>query len=50
MPIAGLHLRKKQKKTVENKDRNSDVEPNRYSNSNPESHKDRGNMKLDEDK
>jgi len=37
-------------KTVENKDRNSDVTPNRYSNSNPESHEDRGNMKLDEDK
>lgn len=37
-------------KTVENKDRNSDVTPNRYPNSNPESHKDRGNMKLDEDK
>lgn len=36
------------KKTVENKDRNSDVTPNRYPNSNPESHKDRGNMKLDE--
>ncbi|WP_289662737.1 hypothetical protein [Flavobacterium panacagri] len=37
------------KKTVENKDRNSDITPNRYPNSNPESHKDRGNMKLDED-
>jgi hypothetical protein len=36
-------------KTVENKDRNSDVTPNRYPNSNPESHEDRGNMKLDED-
>jgi hypothetical protein len=37
-------------KTVENKDRNSDITPNRYPNSNPESHQDRGNMKLDEDK
>ncbi|KAF2513746.1 hypothetical protein EYY60_05835 [Flavobacterium zhairuonense] len=36
-------------KTVENKDRNSDVTPNRYPNSNPESHEDRGNMKLDEE-
>lgn len=37
------------KKTVENKDRNSDITPNRYPNSEPESRKDRGNMKLDED-
>lgn len=37
------------KKTVENKDRNSDITPNRYPNSNPESHEDRGNMKLDEE-
>lgn len=36
------------KKTVENKDHNSDVTPNRYPNSNPDNHKDRGNMKLDE--
>ena len=35
-------------KTVENKDRNSDITPNRYPNSDPENHKDRGNMKLDE--
>lgn len=35
-------------KTVENKDRNSDVAPDRYPNSLPESHEDRGNMKLDE--
>jgi len=32
----------------ENEDRNSDITPNRYPNSNPESHEDRGNMKLDE--
>ena len=37
------------KKTVENKDRNSDITPNRYPNSDPESHEDRGNMKLDEE-
>ena len=37
-------------KTVENKDRNSDIEPNRYPNSHPDNHEDRGNMKLDEDK
>lgn len=36
-------------KTVENKDRNSDITPNRYPNTNPESHEDRGNMKLDEE-
>lgn len=35
-------------KTVENKDRNSDVVPNRYPNSHPDNHEDRGNMKLDE--
>ena len=36
-------------KTVENKDRNSDVASNRYPNSDPENHKNRGNMKLDQD-
>jgi hypothetical protein len=35
-------------KTVENRDRNSDVTPNRYPNSNPDNHVDRGNQKLDE--
>lgn len=35
-------------KTLENKDRNSDVASNRYPNSHPDNHKDRGNMKLDE--
>jgi hypothetical protein len=44
----GVATEEEAKKTVENKDRNSDVTPNRYSNSNPESHEDRGNMKLDE--
>lgn len=45
----GVSSEKEAKKTVENKDRNSDITPNRYPNSNPESHQDRGNMKLDED-
>ncbi|SFD86351.1 hypothetical protein [Flavobacterium phragmitis] len=44
----GVTTDEEAKKTVENKDRNSDITPNRYPNSNPESHKDRGNMKLDE--
>ncbi|MBF4492677.1 hypothetical protein IR010_09005 [Flavobacterium sp. MR2016-29] len=46
----GVSSEEEAEKTVENKDRNSDITPNRYPNSNPESHKDRGNMKLDEDK
>ncbi|WP_281310570.1 hypothetical protein [Flavobacterium flavigenum] len=46
----GVSTEEEAKKTVENKDHNSDVTANRYSNSNPESHEDRGNMKLDEDK
>lgn len=45
----GVTSEEEAKKTVENKDRNSDITPNRYPNSNPESHEDRGNMKLDED-
>lgn len=36
------------KKTVENRDRNSDITPNRYPNSNPDNHIDRGNQKLNE--
>ncbi|KAF2514321.1 hypothetical protein [Flavobacterium foetidum] len=36
-------------KTIENKDRNSDITPNRYPNSHPDNRKDRGNMKLDEE-
>jgi len=44
----GVSSEEEAKKTVENKDRNSDITPNRYPNSNPESHEDRGNMKLDE--
>ena len=45
----GVATEEEAKKTVENKDRNSDITPNRYPNSHPESHEDRGNMKLDED-
>ncbi len=45
----GVSSDEEAKKTVENKDRNSDVEPNRYPNSHPDNHEDRGNMKLDED-
>lgn len=44
----GVSTEEEAKKTVENKDRNSDITPNRYPDSNPESHEDRGNMKLDE--
>jgi len=36
-------------KTVENKDRNSDIATNRYPNSHPDNHQNRGNIKLDED-
>jgi hypothetical protein len=35
-------------KSLENRDRNSDIATNRYPYSKPESHRDRGNMKLDE--
>ncbi|WP_035650634.1 hypothetical protein [Flavobacterium sp. ASV13] len=43
----GVETDEEAKKTIENKDRNSDITPNRYPNSYPESHEDRGNMKLD---
>jgi len=46
----GVTTDKDAQKTVENKDHNSDVTPNRYPNSHPDNHQDRGNMKLDEDK
>ena len=36
------------KKSLENRDRNYDIASNRYPHSHPESHRDRGNMKLDE--
>ncbi|KIO53564.1 hypothetical protein [Flavobacterium hibernum] len=44
----GVDTDEEAQKTVENKDRNSDVAPNRYPNSHPDNHEDRGNMKLDE--
>ncbi|MEO7977447.1 hypothetical protein [Flavobacterium sp.] len=44
----GVSSDEEAKKTVENKDLNSDITPNRYPNSNPDNHEDRGNMKLDE--
>jgi hypothetical protein len=34
-------------KTIENKDRNSDVTPHRYPNATADNHEDRGNIKLD---
>lgn len=39
-----------ERKAVENKDRNSDITPNRYPNSNPDNSVNRGNIKLDDDK
>lgn len=36
-------------KTVENKDRNSDITANRYPNDHPDNHKDRGNIKLEDE-
>lgn len=45
----GVETEDEAKKTVENKDRNADITPNRYPNSHPDNHKDRGNMKLDEE-
>jgi len=44
----GVSTEEEVRKTVENKDRNSDITPNRYPNSHPDNHEDRGNMKLDE--
>lgn len=44
----GVTTDKEAMKTVENKDLNSDITPHRYPNSNPDNHKDRGNMKLNE--
>lgn len=46
--IRGVATEAEVKKTVENRDRNSDITPNRYPNSNPDNHIDRGNQKLDE--
>jgi len=44
----GVSTEKETKKTLENRDRNSDITPNRYPNSDPDNHIDRGNQKLDE--
>lgn len=44
----GVSSEEKHEKTVEHKDRNSDVAANRYPNSHPENHENRGNPKLDE--
>lgn len=44
----GVATEKEVDKTIENKDRNSDITPNRYPNSNPDNHENRGNIKLDE--
>lgn len=46
--IRGVATEADVKKTIENRDRNSDITPNRYPNSNPDNHIDRGNQKLDE--
>jgi hypothetical protein len=44
----GVSTEKDTKKTVENIDRNSDITPNRYPNSNPDNHENRGNTDLGE--
>ena len=44
----GVTTEKDTKKTLENRDRNSDITPNRYPNSDPDNHIDRGNQKLDQ--
>lgn len=41
----GVKTDKEAMKTVENKDLNSDITPNRYPNSHPDNKEDRGNMK-----
>ena len=40
----------KDKKNPENRDKNSDSDPNRYPSGHPENKKDRGNIDLDDDK
>ena len=45
----GVTTEKEAMKTVENEDLNSDITTNCYPNSNPDNHKDRGNMKLGEE-
>lgn len=45
----GVISEEAQQKTVENKDRNSDIATNRYPNSHPDNHQNRGNIKLDDE-
>ncbi|MEZ7499924.1 hypothetical protein QO200_14390 [Flavobacterium sp. Arc3] len=45
----GVTTEEEEMKTVENEDLNSDITANRYPNSNPDNHKDRGNIKLDDE-
>jgi hypothetical protein len=44
----GVSTEAEENKTVEHKDRNSDIAANRYPNSHPDNHENRGNIKLDE--
>ena len=44
----GVSTEEQANKTVENKDHNSDITPNRYPNSHPDNYENRGNIKLDE--
>lgn len=46
--ISGEDL--KSKKNPENRDKNSDTDPDRYPSGHPENKKDRGNINLDDDK
>lgn len=43
------HSIEQNEKTIENKDRNSDIAHDRYPNSHPDNHTDRGNIKLDDE-
>ncbi|WP_339920892.1 hypothetical protein [uncultured Flavobacterium sp.] len=45
----GVATEEEAMKTVENEDLNSDITANRYPTSHPDNHKDRGNMKLDDE-
>tara|TARA_R110002124_G_scaffold230047_1_gene395201 strand:- start:130 stop:501 length:372 start_codon:yes stop_codon:yes gene_type:complete len=45
----GVATEEEAMKTVENEDLNSDITANRYPTSHPDNHKDRGNIKLDDE-
>ena len=45
----GVATEEEAMKTVENEDLNSDITANRYPTSHPDNHKNRGNMKLDDE-